>query len=84
MEATSDVVDWSCLALLLGVSDADVERIEWNNPREKLNQHKAIVRAWLNNGEASWAILVAGLRNKLVSKVAVGNQIARDHSTSAM
>ena len=76
--ATVDIHDWSILALLIGVSEGDYQRIKQSipNPAE---QQKAIIQKWLDSGEASWAILVSALRDKLVCKAAIGNQIAKDH-----
>ena len=76
--ATKDIYDWSFLALLIGVSESDYQRIKQSipNPAE---QQKAIIQKWLDSGEASWAILVSALRDELVGKAAIGDQIAKDH-----
>ena len=78
LRATCDIPDWFVLASLLGVSSADVERIR-SDVHGALNQQKAIIKKWLDLGEASWAILVSALRDNLVEKVATANAIAKQH-----
>ena len=80
MRATSDVTNWNLLSLLLGVDDADVQRIKQDNTGQAYDQQQGIIKAWLDNGNASWAILVSALRDKMVGKGAIGNIIAKDHS----
>ena len=80
MRATGDVTNWNMLSLLLGVDDADVERIKLNNPGQAYDQQQGILKAWLDNGNASWAILVSALRDKMVGRGAIGNTIAKEHS----
>ena len=77
-KATVDIHDWSILALLIGVNESDYQRIKLSKstPAE---QQKAIIQKWLDCGKASWAILVSALRDELVGKAAIGDQIAKDH-----
>ena len=81
--ATLGVADWSQLALLIGVSQAEYDRIVTNNHSDVRKQQKQIVISWLNAGKASWAILVAGLRDDLVGMDAIANKIAQDHPSKA-
>ena len=81
--ATLEVSDWSQLALLIGVSQAEYDRIVANNRNDVMRQQKQIVISWLNAGKASWAILVAALRDKLVRMAAIANKIAQDHPSNA-
>ncbi len=81
MVETDTITDWSILAILLGISEADKTRIMKNNPGDAKGQHKAFVKAWLENGEASWAILASALRHQLVKQVACANEIAKNHSS---
>ena len=78
MTATKDVADWTILAPLLGVSAATVKRIKAKE-LEPLYQQKEIIEKWLQLGTASWAILVSALRDELVGKVAVADEIAKQH-----
>ena len=78
MKATHKVVDWTILAPLLDVPEETVERIKIDI-QGSLNQQKAIIQAWLDSGTASWAILVSALRNELVGKKAVADEIAKQH-----
>ena len=80
-EATDSITDWNYLALLLGISEADLQRIQ-NDHKESSHQQKAIVTKWLDSGNASWATLVSALRNKLVGKGALANTIAEKHPKS--
>ncbi len=67
------------LSSLLGVSRADVERIKENNPGDAYSKEQEIVTAWIDTGNASWAILVSALKDKLVKKAAFANQIAKKY-----
>ena len=77
MTETQNITEWGILSLLLGVEEADVQRIRQGNPGESLVQQKAIIMAWLNKGSASWAMLVGALRNSLVKRGADANRIAK-------
>ena len=70
---TTSISDWSFLASLIGVTD--YERIAMDNSTVQEKQ-RAIIRAWLNSGKASWAVLIHALRDPLVGKAAVAEQIA--------
>ena len=79
LRATEDVQDWSLLAILIGVSERDYNIIKKENHNDVAGQQKAIIKKWLDTGKATWAILVSGLKDKLVGLAAIGNQIAKDH-----
>ena len=79
LKATTDVQDWSCLALLIGVDESDYNRIMSENNNNVTGQRKAIIKKWLDTGKASWAILVSGLKDELVGLAAIGNEIAEKH-----
>ena len=81
-EATVDITDWYYLALLLGISETDLQHIKTDHKDSLRKQHKAIVTKWLDSGNASWATLVSALRNKLVGKGALADTIAKQHPTS--
>ena len=81
-EATVDITDWGYLALLLGISETDLQHIKTDHKDSLRKQHKAIVTKWLDSGNASWATLVSALRNKLVGKGALADTIANQHPTS--
>ena len=78
LRSTIDITNWSVLALLLGITAADYERITSDNSTA-MEQHQAIVRKWLESGKASWAALVTALNDPLVNKGFVANEIARKH-----
>ena len=79
MTETKGITEWTILPILLGVESSDVERIKMDNRGEAFYQQQAIIRAWLGNGKASWAILVSALRDSIVRKAGFGNQIASNH-----
>ncbi len=79
MKETQDIAEWGMIPILLGVKDADLQRIKMNHRGEAFTQHQAIVRAWLENGDASWAVLVSALRDGLVRKGGFANTIQRNH-----
>ena len=75
------VTDWYFLALLLGISEADFERIQQDEKMGK-DRQKAIIKQWLQFGNASWAMLVSALRDKVVLQVAIAKNIADSHPSS--
>ena len=77
MTETKNIANWNTLFLLLGVEDADVQRIRQDNPGASLDQQEEIIKAWLNKGSASWAMLVGALRHKLMERGADANRIAK-------
>ena len=79
MRLTQDITDWSVLALLLGLSAADLQRIQLNHPTAVQLQHQAIIRRWLDSGEATWSGLIKALRDPLVNKGAVADKIMKQH-----
>ena len=78
-KATVSITDWSYLALYLGFSEAQLQRIISDHQQVSSHQHKAIITKWLESGKASWAILVSALRDELVNKGAVADEIAKKH-----
>ena len=77
MRSTNSITNWSKLALLLGITTADYERItKANNPTDV---HQAVVNKWLESGKASWAVLVSALRDTLVNQGFLADEIAREH-----
>ena len=78
MKATHKVVDWTILAPLLDIPNETVERIKIDT-QGSLNQQKAIIQTWLDSDTASWAILVSALRDELIRRDAVADEIAKQH-----
>ncbi len=78
---TMSVTDWYFLALLLGISEADFERIQQDERMGK-DRQKAIIKQWLQSGNASWAMLVSALRDEVVTQVAIAKNIADNHPSS--
>ncbi len=78
MRYTQNITDWSVISLLLGLSPSDIYHI--NTDSVDFNaKHLAIVTKWLQGGSASWAALVNGLRDPLVNRIDIANNIAKDH-----
>ncbi len=75
---TLPISDWYFLARLLGVSEADYERIQQDTSTRK-EQQRAIIQQWLSQGVASWAVLVSALRDEVVSQTSIADQIAENH-----
>lgn len=80
LREVSSITDWNILSALLGVKNAAVEHIKLDNPLNAYSQEQAIIRAWLEGGKATWALLASALRNSLVGKAAYGNAIAEKYS----
>ncbi len=74
MREVKPVSDWSMLASYLGIDCAVAQAIRKEN-RRVYTEIQAYVKAWLNTGNATWAMLAAALREDLVGKKAVGNAI---------
>ena len=81
--ATQGVNDWSNLALLIGISEADYRQIVDDNRNDGRRQQRQIITSWLKAGKASWAILAAALRNPQTNMAWIGNAIAKDHPSKA-
>ncbi len=78
LRETYKVTNWSTLPLLLGISEEDKSRIMTDNHSAK-DQHQAFIKAWLQKGEASWAILTSALRDPLVDQGDCANAIAKKY-----
>ncbi len=74
MREVQSITDWSMLTLFLGIDHGKVKAIRKEN-RRTYSEVQAYVKAWLNTGDATWAMLAAALRQDLVGKKAVGNAI---------
>ena len=81
MDATKDITNWNALALLLGLSPADFDRIVADEHKSS-GQQMGIIRKWIDSGTASWTVLVTALKNDLVGKQAVANIIAKKYPKS--
>ena len=81
MRATKAITDWSILALLLELSEADLDNIK-SATHDKQEQLKKIIKKWLDSGTASWAVLVNALNDELVKQGAIANEIAKKHPKS--
>ena len=78
MRYTQNITDWSVLSLLLGLTPSDMYHINTDSV-DYNSKHLAIVTKWLEGGSASWAALVNGLKDPLVNRIDIANQIAKDH-----
>ena len=55
-----EIVEWKILGNKLGISEADLLRIEVDEPRELLRQ-KTMLFKWISSGSASWRCLIEAL-----------------------
>ncbi len=83
MRYTVNVTDWSVLGVLLGLLRIDLHRIN-TDCVDYSAKHMAIVTKWLESGSASWATLVNGLKDPIVNRIDIANQIAKDHPKSTV
>ena len=79
--ATHHITDWSILALLLGLSPADVNYIE-STAEDTKKMKMSIISKWIESGTASWAVLVTALNHSLIGQGAVAVDIAKKHPKS--
>ena len=80
MRATKAITDWSILALLLELSEADLDNIK--SATHDKQEQKKIIKKWLDSGTASWAVLVNALNDELVKQGAIANEIAKKYPKS--
>ncbi len=62
----------------MGIPVWEYRNIIKDNPLASA-QTNAIVNAWIQRGEASWATLVRALRDPLVEQLDIANKIAEQH-----
>ena len=67
------------LGLTLGLNEIELQVIKVDSRPTSHDQHLAIVTKWLVKGSASWAALVSALRDPLIGRNDIADQIARDH-----
>ena len=79
LRETKNIPDWDTLFFLLGVEDADMQRIKQDNPGASLKQQREVIRVWLNKGSATWAMLVGALRDSLIERGSDADRIAKAH-----
>ena len=82
MKATKDITDWNVLGPLLGLPEHHILRIEADTRNERREQQQKIIEQWLNSGTATWAVLVSALRDELVGRDAIANEIAKKYPES--
>ena len=82
-EATSDITNWNILALLIGIPKNRFDHMK-KDARNESELQQAVINEWLDNCKPSWAILVAGLRHKLVGKRNIGNEIAAKYPSKPL
>ena len=74
------ITEWGILSVLLGVRNKVVQRIKKDNAGDSLTAAQVIIKAWLvDTDKPSWAMLVTALKDDLVGKVAIGNEVAEKH-----
>ena len=79
--ATHHITDWSILALLLGLSPADVNHIQ-STTEDTKRMKLSIIRKWIESSTASWAALVTASSHSLIGQGAVAVDIAKKHPKS--
>ena len=79
--ATHHITEWSILALLLGLSPADVNHIQ-STTEDSKRMKMSIISKWIESGTASWAVLVTALNHSMIGQGAVAVDIAKKHPKS--
>ena len=75
-----EVVEWKVLGGALGVCEADLERIQRDEPSELLRQ-KAMLSRWISSGNASWRGLVDALLFPPLKAEGVAKAISKKYKT---
>ena len=78
MNATDTISDWYTLGLTLGIHSHVLDIITMDKSTV-LSRQCSMLRHWLDTGHASWMMLVDALRNPLISKDGLAEEIARNH-----
>ena len=76
--ATVEVTDWYSLGLTLGLPDYQLDTIRRDGYDETDRKRKMIIK-WMDTGLASWSSLVEAVKNPLINKKGVAEQITKDH-----
>ena len=76
-------LNWSVFPMLLGVSSGVLSLNKQNNIGNAANEQQEIVKAWIGNGEPSWAMLVSALKHQLIKKSAYANKIAMKYPAAS-
>ena len=72
------IMEWEILGCMLGVSEADLTRIQRDKPTELLRL-KAVLSQWISSGNATWKSLASALLSPLLNAKAVAQSIANKH-----
>ena len=72
-------MEWEILGCMLGVSEADLTRIQRDKPTELLRL-KAVLSQWISSGNATWKSLASAFLSPLLNAKAVAQSIANKHT----
>ena len=75
------IVEWKILGCELGVAEADLHRINVDEPTE-LSRQKAMFLRWFSSGSASWRCLVEALLYPPLNAGATAEAIAARHQST--
>ena len=74
-----DIVEWKILGCMLSVGEANLVRIQRDEPTELLRL-KAVLSQWISSGSATWKCLASALLSPLLNAKAVAHSIANKHT----
>ena len=72
------VVDWMILGHVLGICEAELERIQ-DDERRALRCQKAMLSKWIDSGRASWRGLVNALLYPPLGTEEIAKRVAENH-----
>ena len=78
LEECKDIVEWKLLGCKLNVGEANLVRIQRDEPTEFLRL-KAVLSQWIFSGNATWKSLASALLSPLLNAKAVAQSIANKH-----
>ena len=79
LEECKDIVEWKILGCKLGVGEANLVRIQRDEPTELLRL-KAVLSQWISSGSATWKSLASVLLSPLLNAKDVAQSIANKHT----
>ena len=79
LEECKDIVEWKLLGCKLGVGEANLVRIQRDEPTELLRL-KVVLSQWISSGNATWKSLASALLSPLLNAKAVAQSIANKHT----
>ena len=77
MQAIS-LVEWKAVGLMLGIHNGILETIQRSHSSSEECQH-AMLKCWINSGQAYWSTLVEALRSPLLGEDEIADEITKRH-----